>query len=41
LEFTNTRSQFYQWGPPINNFIAAPYTAAKRKIINFLLKNLY
>ncbi|NDH78149.1 MAG: aldehyde dehydrogenase family protein, partial [Flavobacteriia bacterium] len=41
LEFTNKRSQFYQWGPPINNFIAAPYTAAKRKIINFLLKNLY
>ena len=41
LEFTNTRSAFYQWGPPINNIIAAPYTEGKRKIINFLIKYLY
>ncbi|NDH78238.1 MAG: aldehyde dehydrogenase family protein [Flavobacteriia bacterium] len=29
LEFTNTRSQFYQWGPPINNFIATHTSSTK------------
>jgi aldehyde dehydrogenase (NAD+) len=40
-EFTNERSTFYQWGPPINNFLSAPFTKGKKKLIDALLKWLY
>jgi aldehyde dehydrogenase (NAD+) len=41
MEFTNTRSEFYQWGPPVNKLLSAPFTASKAKIVDLLIKYLY
>jgi aldehyde dehydrogenase (NAD+) len=41
LEFTNTRSAFYQWGVPVNKILAPPYTSIKAKLIQRLIKNLF
>ncbi|MDB2627256.1 aldehyde dehydrogenase family protein [Schleiferiaceae bacterium] len=41
LEFTNTRSAFYQWGFPVNKILAPPYTSGKAKLVQRLIKNLF
>ena len=41
LEFTNTRSAFYQWGFPANKLLAPPYTSGKAKLVQRLIKNLF
>ena len=41
LEFTNTRSAFYQWGVPVNKILAPPYTSIKAKLVQRLIKNLF
>lgn len=41
LEFTNTRSEFYQWGVPVSKLLSAPYTKGKQRLVNLLIKYLY
>ena len=41
LEFTNTRSAFYQWGFPVNKILTPPYTNGKAKLVQRLIKNLF
>lgn len=41
LEFSNTRSYFYQWGVPINKILSAPYNQRKLAIVKTLLKRFY
>ena len=41
LEFSNTRSYFYQWGIPINKILSAPYNRGKLNIVKTLLKRFY
>ena len=41
LEFSNTRSYYYQWGVPINKILSAPYNQGKLNIVKTLLKRFY
>ena len=40
-EFTNMRSEFYQWGLPVNKVLSAPFTAGKKKLVDTLIRWLY
>lgn len=41
LEFCNTRSSFYQWGYPVNKILSAPFTPAKLKLVQRMIKSLF